>query len=490
MRSMVEMKNISKAFPGVQALNDVSFDLKAGEIVGLAGANGAGKSTLLKILTGVFSKDEGEIILNGNVVHFKSPEDSKKYGIAAIYQELTVIPNLSVSENIFIKKINTKPIINYKKYNSITNKLLEKLGLKFKAKDKISSLTVANQQMVEIARAINEDSKILIMDEPTSALTSNEKEKLFSIARDLKQKGIGIIFVTHRLKEIFEICDRVSVMKDGKMVGTFDISQLSESALIEHMISKTMKAFYPKQIGEIGDVALCVEHIKCGKKVKDVSFEVRAGEIFGLTGLLGSGRSETARCIFGLDKIDGGTINLYGKRSIINSPYDAVKKNIALVPEDRKEKGLVLNMSITGNICLGSGIIKSLRSFRKENKIGLEYIKKLGIVSTGGKQIVEFLSGGNQQKVVIAKWLLRNAKILILDEPTKGIDIAAKAEIHALVSSLAVKGTAVILISSEQEEIINMCDRAVVLYEGVSVGTLNRADFSEEKILNMSHNKC
>lgn len=487
MDLLLEMKRINKSFPGVRALRNVDFDIRPGEVIALAGANGAGKSTLLKIVTGVYQKDSGEVRVMGKPVDYQTPAEGKRDGIAAIYQELTVIANLTATENIFISEIGKSAIIDYKNFNRRADELLERLEVGFTGRTRVGSLTVANQQMVEIARAVSEKSRILIMDEPTSALTDQEKEKLFSIVRKLKAQGMGIVFVTHRMKEIFEISDRVTIMKDGGLVGTYDIADLDESRLVELMIAKSMKTLFPKQSSTIGDAILCVEHLKSGNRVKDVSFELRRGEILGLTGLLGAGRTETVRCLFGLDPRDGGRVTLHGREIKFGSPCEAVRNGVALVSENRKEEGLVLNMSVGQNIILGSGVVKGYRDGSLETETALRYIDKLQVKCTGPKQAVENLSGGNQQKVVIAKWLLRNSDVLILDEPTRGIDVAAKAEVHKIISDLAVNGTSIILISSEHEEIIGMCDRAVVLYEGTDVGILERSEFSEEAIMHMSH---
>ena len=488
MDSILEMKNISKSFPGVKALDNVSFDVRPGEVMALVGANGAGKSTLLKILTGVYTRDEGEVVLFGKPVHFKTPAEGKKCGIAAVYQELTVIPNLTVAENIFISEIKANPYVNHAKYNRRAAKLLEDLDVRFKPKDKAYTLTVANQQMVEIARAVNEESKILILDEPTSALTGEEKDSLFKVIRILKQKGLGIVFVTHRMKEIFEICDRATIMKDGKLVGCYNIDELNEHSIVDLMLSRSLTSYFPERTPHIGETVLKVEHIRHGSRVKDVSFELHSGEILGLTGLLGSGRTETARILFGIDKLESGTITFGGEKIRLSSPRGARKLRFGLVPEDRKEHGLILNMSIGHNIVLGSDKVKPLRRFSVENSAAEAFAKKLTVKCTGIRQHAGNLSGGNQQKVILAKWLLRECNILILDEPTRGIDVSAKADIYNLMAHLAADGAAIIMISGEQEEIMGMCDRAVVLYEGTTVGELKREEFTEEAILHMSHN--
>jgi ABC-type sugar transport system ATPase subunit len=484
---LLEMRGIYKSFPGVQALIDVNFDLRPGEVMALAGANGAGKSTLLKIVTGVYQRDAGEVMVRGAPVSYHTPAEGKKDGIAAIYQELTVIPNLTAAENIHIGEISQSTVIDYARFNRLTEDLLKKLDLDFDANTMVSSLTMANQQMVEIARAITEKSHILIMDEPSSALTEIEKEKLFDIVRRLKNQGMGIVFVTHRMKEIFEISDRVTVMKDGERVGCYDITDLNENKLVELMISRSIKSFFPKEAAAIGDTVLKVEHLQSGPRVKDVSFELKRGEILGLTGLLGAGRTETVRCIFGLDPMNSGNVWLFGREVNFQSPREAVMNGIALMSENRKEEGLVLNMSVAHNIILGSRLVRWIRNTLSETGVALEFMAKLNVKCTGPEQTVENLSGGNQQKVVIAKWLLRHSSILMLDEPTRGIDVAAKSEVHKIISDLAMDGTAIILISSEHDEIIGMCDRAVVLYEGISIGVIDRKEFSEEALMRMSH---
>lgn len=485
---LLEMVDICKSFPGVKALDRVSFNVNAGEIVALAGANGAGKSTLLKIVTGVYVRDSGSVRVMGEEVNFRRPADGKAHKIAAIYQELTVIPNLTVTENVFISEVLKHKTIDYAKYNKLTSELLEELGVSFKATDKVYKLSTANQQMVEIARAVNEQSRILIMDEPTSALTDQEKEHLFAIANKLKQKGLGLVFVSHRLKEMFELCDRVFVMKDGQTVGNYSMEEVDEARLVELMLSRSLNNFYCERHANLGDEILRVEHLKSGSKVRDVSFALRKGEILGITGLLGSGRSETVRCIFGIDRIEGGSIQYHGKRHRPGKPSEAVRSGIGLVPEDRKLLGLVLTMPIGDNIVLGSRMVRMLRRKREENAVAEEYAKRLDVVCVNMRQKVGYLSGGNQQKVIIAKWLLRSPQVLILDEPTKGIDVAAKAEIYRLIDEVAASGTAVIIISSELEEVMGVCDRAIVLYEGTSVGEVDKRDFSDTKLLNMSHN--
>ena len=489
MSALLEIKRVSKSFSGVQALSNVDFHLSQGEVVGLVGANGAGKSTLIKVITGVYHKDEGEIFIEGKGVEFARPSDAKGYGIAAIYQELTVIPNLTVTENIFIKEIQKQGMIRYRGLNQQAAGILGKLDLRFRPEAKLSSLALADQQMVEIARAIYENAKILIMDEPTSALTGEEKDKLFAVVKSLRNKGVGIVFVSHRLNEVFEISDRATILRDGRVVGDYGIRDLSERRIVELMVGRGLDKLFPKHEAEMGEVILKVENLHRGKQVKGIGFELRKGEILGLTGLLGSGRTEVVRCIFGIDKLERGNIYIHGVRTRISHPQDASRAGLALVPENRREQGLVLLMNLSDNICMGSKEILLLRTVKKEENFSRRFIDAFNIRCTGLKQVIKDLSGGNQQKAVISKWVCRNPEILILDEPTRGIDVQAKAEVHTLIGRMVQKGMAVILISSEFDEIMGLCDRAIVLFEGQVAGEIVRKDFSEEKILAYAHGR-
>jgi ABC-type sugar transport system ATPase subunit len=488
MEALLEIREVSKTFPGVQALQKVDFTLQRGEVMALVGANGAGKSTLIKIITGVYQKDEGEMRLNGKTVHFAHPSEANRYGISTIYQELTVIPNLNVAENIFLKHIKQKAgLVDYRLMYESAGKILEELDLKLNVRTKVSSLPIADQQMVEIAKAIGEDAKIFIMDEPTSALTKDENDKLFAIIRSLKNKGAGIIFVSHRLSEVFEVADRVTILRDGKVVGHYAIEELSEKRLVELLVGKKLDQLFPKHEAEIGEVVLKVDNLRRGKRVQGISFELRRGEILGLTGLLGSGRTEVVRCIFGIDKPEGGSIHIKGRLRRIADPVEASNAGLALVPENRKEQGLVLQMHVADNICLGSKEVTLLRSKKREEGVASKFVKAFNIRCTHVRQVIKNLSGGNQQKTVISKWVSRNPEILILDEPTRGIDVSAKAEVHALIGQMVRNGVAVLLISSEFDEIMGLCDRAVVLYEGKVVGEIDRQNFSEEKLLAYAH---
>lgn len=487
MGYLLEVKGVSKGFPGVQALQNVDFHLDRGEVVALVGANGAGKSTLIKIITGIYHRDDGEMTINGESLNFARPSDAKQHGIATIYQELTVVPNLTVTENIFIKSIQDHTVVNYKELNRQAARILKELDLKFSPRAKVSSLAIADQQMVEIAKAICENAQILIMDEPTSALTVQEKEKLFSVVRGLRDKGVGIVFVSHRLNEIFEISSRTTILRDGKLVGDYPIEELSVGRIVELMVGRDLDKLFPKQEAVIGEVVLKVENLRRGKRVQGVSFELRKGEILGLTGLLGSGRTEVARCIFGIDKLEQGSVYVDGVLRKISSPREASRAGLSLVPEDRKEHGLVLTMNISDNICIGHETLSLLRNRKGEESLSKKFVDAFNIRCTSVRNIVRNLSGGNQQKAVVSRWLARNPKVLILDEPTRGIDVVAKAEVHALIGLMVQKGMSVILISSESDEIMGLCDRVVVLFEGQVVGGIERKNFSEETILAYSH---
>ena len=488
MADLLTVKGVSKYFPGVKALENVDLTVHAGEVIALLGANGAGKSTLIKTISGLHTRDAGEIYVEGKLVNFLSPAEGKNAGISNIYQELTIIPNLTVAENIFLSKKGRKLYLDHKKMNQMAAEVLDDLGLKdVRPSQKAGELSLANQQMVEIARSIAEDAKILFMDEPTSALTYDEKEALFQVVRRLKEKGLGLVFVSHRIKEIFEISDRVTILKDGTLVGHFDIKDLTEKIIVEKMMGSVLDHFFPKVAAEIGEPILEISHLGAGGAVKDVSFDLREGEVFGLTGLLGSGRTETIRCLFGLDEFDRGEIKYMGKTVRYASPKQAIDAGIVLVPEDRKKEGLVLQMDIQSNIALGCRHASFLRNSQQEIKMAEAYRERLRIKCSSLKQLTGKLSGGNQQKVIISKCLLQKPKVLILDEPTRGIDVVAKAEVHALIGELVERGVSVILISSEYDEVIGMCDRIAVLYEGRSIGIVDRKDFSEELLLSMSH---
>jgi ABC-type sugar transport system ATPase subunit len=490
MDSIVSMRKITKIFHGVKALSEVSVDFYRGEVHTLMGENGAGKSTLMKILMGMYIPDEGEIYIKGRKVNFKSIADGLNSRISMVYQELTPILDMTVAENIYLGRENTKAIfLDRKTLNLKTKELLESLEIDIKPTTKMRKLSVAEIQLVEIAKAISLDSEIIIMDEPTSAISEREVNKLFRILNKLKNKGIAIIYISHKMDEIFKISDRITVLRDGQHISTNFASDLNKEMLIAQMVGREIKDQFPKIEVPIGDVKAEFINFSDGKHFNNISFKVRKGEILGIAGLMGAGRTELVESIFGLRKATSGKIKIDGKSISVHSPIDAIANGIALVPEDRKEIGLNLISSVMQNISLPSlskfckcGVV--LR--KKECTAVDEYIKKLNISTPNRLQIVNNLSGGNQQKVVIAKWLLKDADIIIMDEPTRGIDVGAKAEIYRLICSLAKSGKSIIMVSSEMPEVIGMSDRIIVLSDGKLSGELKRNEFSQEKILAMA----
>lgn len=488
-RNILVMENITKKYPGIIALDDVSLRVKCGEVHALMGENGAGKSTLMKVLSGVHSADEGKILLEGREVKIHSQNEALKLGISMIYQEVRCIPDLSIMENIyagprFPQKIHG--IVDWKRAYSQCEDLMKQLGLGYDPKTKMRALGIADVQMIEIVRAISFNSKIIIMDEPTSALTDTETKKLFGFIRELKSRKITIIIITHKLGEVFEIADRVTVLRDGKLIGVKDIAELDRQQLISMMAGRDIKNVYEKKDFKLGDVALKVVSLNAGKKVKDVSFEVRSGETLGFSGIMGAGRTETMRAIFGLDKKISGKILLNGKELNIHSPHDAIQNGIAMVTESRKDDGLILCRSIYENILLPSTFRNSKRGIlqpKVEKKLVDEFYEELSIKAPSVNTITNQLSGGNQQKVIIAKWLLMNPKVLILDEPTRGIDVATKFEIYHLMQELNRSGVAIILVSSDMEELLGVSDRIAVMCKGHKTGELDRETASQKKIM-------
>jgi len=484
---ILEIKNLSKQFPGVKALDDVSIDIRTAEVHALLGENGAGKSTLIKILTGAYQKDEGEIIFNGEQVQITSPNDAINYGIGAVYQELTLIPQLSIMENMFLGNeplLNANPpIINWDKMKKSSAEILKMLGLNINPLTKTGALGVGMQQMVEIAKALVRTPKILIMDEPTSSLSAAETERLFDVVESLKKKGITIIYISHKLEEIMLLADRVTVLRDGKKVGTENIADINEDKLIQMMVGRSLNDKYPKYQVEIKEEALRIENFS-GNKFKDVSFDVHHGEILGVYGLVGAGRTEVARAIFGADPKQKGEIFIDGKPVNIKSPKDAIANGLAFLPEDRKNQGLILKNTVEFNINLSSLSINSKKwiNLCKLKEKALDMVNQLKIQPPYINHICLNLSGGNQQKVVIAKWVMTDANIFIFDEPTRGIDVGSKVEVYNVMNSLVKKGAAVIMISSEMEEILGMSDRIVVMHEGKVTAILNRRDATSEKI--------
>lgn len=475
---------ISKQFPGVRALRNVDFEVYPGEVIGLVGENGAGKSTLMKILAGVYPFDSGTIELKGQPYRPQGPAEAQTLGISTIYQELALIPYLTVAENIFL---NREPrlllgLINYAKMNRDSEELLAQLGVRIPVTRQLNTLPIAAQQMVEIAKAISRSAQLIIMDEPTSSLASSDIDVLFALIRRLKERGIAVIFIGHRMEEVLGIADRIVVMRDGERVGTLPIEEATEEQIIRLMVGRKVE-LYPKQPSEITTPILEVRNLSDGNFIQSVNFSVRRGEIVGVAGLIGAGRTEVARLIFGADSKSSGQILIDGVEQKIDSPSHAVQAGIGLIPEDRKMQGLVLDMDVKENITLSilrwiSGFLGLVNS-AKRRELSDDYRRRLGIQTPGLWQITRNLSGGNQQKVVIAKWLCMNPKLLILDEPTRGIDIGAKAEVHGLMSQLAAQGMGILMISSELPEIMGMSDRVIVMCNGHITGEFTREELQQ-----------
>lgn len=484
---ILKMKRITKSFPGVHALQNVNFELKKGEVHALLGENGAGKSTLLKILAGAYSKDAGEIYIEGEKVEGLTPKKAEELGISIIYQEFSSLPHLSIAENIFLGHLpQKKGLVDWKKCNEKSKELLKQVGLDLDPRMLVSQLKIAQQQMVEIAKALSKEAKIIIMDEPTAPLTQREIDNLFKVILDLKEKGVSVVYVSHRLVEIKEICDIVTVLRDGSYVGKAKICDIEIDDMIRMMVGRNIKDMYPRSTAKIGAPLLEVNNLCTEDKLNDISFIARKGEILGIAGLVGAGRTELARAIYGADLISSGSIKLNGKTLDIACPTDAISNKIGLVPEDRKNQGLVLMMNIKDNISLAS-----LKRFMKAGKLNLykeektanNFVNKLGIITPGIFEEVNNLSGGNQQKVVLGKWICTDCNLLIIDEPTRGIDVGAKVEIYHLINELVEKGMGIIMISSELPELIGVCDRILVMHEGRLSGELQKEDFCEEKIM-------
>jgi len=495
---LVEMEGILKEFPGVLAVDHVDFDLRPGEVHALLGANGAGKSTLIKILAGVYRKDAGTIHLRGTPVDIHSPRHAQLLGIATIYQEYNLVPDLSVAENISLGHLPrgkgplARLLINRTEMNRTTGRILADLQVDILPTTPVRRLGVAKQQMVEIAKALSLESEIYIMDEPTAALSSGEIRELFRVVRQMKERGCAVIYISHRLEEVGEIADRVTVMRDGRKEKTLDVADAGMDRLVQLMVGRTVSRGNPRPQCEAGEKRLRVENLTRPGIFEDVSLDVCEGEIVGLAGVMGSGRTEVARAIFGADKISKGEIYVSGKAVRIKSPTQAVRQGICYLPEDRKGLGLVLSASVRDNIILaslarfsrlrvwGKGMVLDFKRIRKEV---MKRVKSLDIKTPRIQQLVETLSGGNQQKVVIARWLCSSARIFLFDEPTRGIDVGAKSEIYGLVRALAEDGAGVLIISSEVEELVDVCDRVYVLRQGRVVAELQREEISKESIL-------
>ncbi len=486
---ILSMKQIDKSFPGVHALDHVDFEVRKGEVHALMGENGAGKSTLMKVLTGIYSMDSGTITFEGNDIDFKTPKEAQDAGIVIVHQELNMIGHLTVAQNIFIGREPIKGrFIDDKKMNEEAIKLFDRLDIVIDPTEKMMNLTVGKQQMCEIAKAVSHDAKVIVFDEPTAALTDSEIVELFTIIRELRKQGLGIVYISHRMNEIEEISDRVTVMRDGEYVGTVDTKDTTKDKIINMMVGRVIYED-PKTESNVPDdapVVLKVENLNAGRMVRDVSFELRKGEILGFSGLMGAGRTETARAIFGADRKDSGEVYINGEKVDINSPQDAVDLGIGYLSEDRRRFGIVTNKTVAENTTVAnleqfmSGIFVDEK---KERAITEEYIKKLDIRTPSTEQNIANLSGGNQQKVIIAKWLVRDCDILIFDEPTRGIDVGAKSEIYQLMNELIDEGKSIIMISSELTEILRMSDRVIVMCEGRKTGEIEISEATQENIM-------
>lgn len=485
---VLQIKGLSKSFPGVQALCEVDLEVRRGEIHALVGENGAGKSTLMMILAGIYQPDCGDILLDGHEVRIADARHAQRLGIATVFQEMSLCPNLSVAENIFAHRqpVRFWGFIDNKEMNRRAQELLEPFGVRIDPKALTGNLIIANQQLVEIAKALSLNARLLILDEPTSALSEEETQRLFAVLRRLKERGVTIIFITHRIAEIFQIADRATVLRDGHKVDTVEVKDLTVEKLISMMVGRELTHLYPPKAEKLGEVILRVEHLSRGQAFQDISFEVRRGEILGIAGLVGSGRTEVAHSLFGIDPVDSGEIFMLGQKVKIDSPQVAIRLGMGYVPEDRKSEGLFLKMSVSENV-IAAGLSRFSRfgwmDCGLEACVTTDFVEKLNIRTTSIAQETIALSGGNQQKVLLAKWLALTPQVMIVDEPTRGVDVGAKAEIHALLRQIADHGAGIIMISSDLPEILGMSDRIIVMHEGRVCGRLDGRTATEEKVM-------
>lgn len=487
---ILEMKHVTKTFPGVKALDDVHLNVYQGQVMALLGENGAGKSTLMKILSGVYSKSEGTIRFKGQDVEMKGPKDAQDLGIAIIHQELNLIEEMSIGENIFLGR-EPKKFLNVMDWQALMKKsedLLTSLNIKVDPRKSVKNFSIGNKQMFEIAKALSLDAELIIMDEPTDALTDQETESLFEVIRALKAEGKSIVYISHRLKEIFEICDDVTVLRDGQFIAEKSVSEINEDMLIELMVGRKLEDQYPYLNSDSGDVVLKVHELK-NAHVRNISFELKKGEILGVAGLMGAGRTELAKTLFGHFKMDSGSVELDGQPLTIKSEKQAIESGITYVSEDRKKDGLVLGMSVKENMSMSalkrlskSGLINQ----SLEKKMADDFVGHLSIKTPSLNQKIKFLSGGNQQKVSISKSLMTDPKVLILDEPTRGVDVGAKKEIYDLMNEFKEKGMAILMISSEIPELLGMCDRIMVMHEGTISGIIHRSTANQEGIMRLA----
>ena len=486
---ILEMKGITKTFPGVVALNDVSLRVRRGTVHALVGENGAGKSTLMKILNGIYPATRGEIYLEGEKLSLRGVTDAQRKGVSIIFQEFNLINTLSVAENIFLGRYNGKETIDWRSLRKQASELLDRLGFSFNVNRAVGSLSTAEKQLVEIAKALSFNAKIIVMDEPTSSLTRKEVEMFFPIIERLRRDGITVIYISHKLDEVFRICDVVTILRDGCVVDESPVSQITREQIIEKMVGRSLDMEYPPRAAKPGEVILEVKNLRRGTRLSDISFSLHRGEILGIAGLVGAGRTELAEALFGADPPDAGEVLVKGKRVRIRSTTEGLQCGIGMVTEDRKETGLVLEMDIIKNITItkldavSNGILLNRRA---EARVGEEYVQKLGVKTPSIRQTLSNLSGGNQQKVVLAKWLFSEADILILDEPTRGIDVGAKYEIYCLMNQLTQQGKAVIMISSELPEVLGMSDRILVMHEGRIKGELTGEAMTAEQVMSLA----
>jgi ribose transport system ATP-binding protein len=489
---VLQMRNITKTYPGVRALENVDLDVRAGEVHALVGENGAGKSTLMKILAGAQPKDSGAILLAGDTVQIDSPQRAMDLGVSIIYQEFNLVPYLNAAENIFLGREPRAPIPGFVDFRTMyreASAVIDRLGVPLNVRTPVNRLSVAQQQMVEIAKATSRRSTIIVMDEPSATLTEHELASLFALIRQLKADGVAIVYISHRLEEVFEIADRVTVLRDGRHIATRDIADLTREEIIRLMVGRELTQMIPKVPAPLGDPVLEVRNLRRKGALDDISLTVRKGEVVGIAGLVGAGRTELARAIFGADPIDGGQILVEGRPVKVRSPQQAIKLGIGLVTEDRKAQGLVLGMVVRENITLANlGALTRLNFIMagRERQVARDYVASLTVKTPTIEQTVQNLSGGNQQKVVLAKWLFTESKLLIFDEPTRGIDVGAKTEIYQLMNDLAAKGVGILMISSELPEVLGMSDRIVVMHEGRIAGEVAASEATQEMLMHMA----
>ncbi len=490
-RPLLKVSAVGKQFPGVRALHNVDLTLNQGEVLSLVGENGAGKSTMMKILAGVHTPDDGVIELDGIPVEITAVREAQKHGIALIHQELNLSDNLDIAANIFLGNEPHKyGVLDRKRIHEESAEYLKRVGLDFPTDTLVADLTIGHQQLVEISKALSADARIIIMDEPTSSLSQKESENLFEVIRDLKSQGIAIIYISHRLGEVMDLSDRVAVLRDGENAGELEGEKITHDAMVKLMVGRDLSQFYNRTTTETGDVVLELDRVRTPVNPNnDISFCVRSGEIVGIAGLVGAGRTELLQTIFGVTPAVGGTMKLEGKELLPKTALEAIDSGVVLAPEDRKRHGLVLEMSVRENTSLARlrrDQIVGMIDFKSEAVLAVETIKKMNVKTPHAEQVVQYLSGGNQQKVVLGKWLAMSPRLLLLDEPTRGIDIGSKQEIYKLMEDLAATGVAVLFVSSEMEEVLGMADRALVMHEGAITGELSRKELSEEAIMQLA----